>query len=110
MNAADMETSAHSASEMMKALANEHRLLILCQLADSEKTVGELTRLVGLAQSAVSQHLARLRREGLVSTRRDGQTIWYSLTSDEAGRIIALLYDIYCAPTGDIPKGGEIGQ
>ena len=98
MNIKDMESSAASASEMLKALANEDRLLILCQLADGEKTVGELTRLIGLAQPAVSQHLARLRREGLVGTRRESQTIWYSLVSTEAGQVIALLYELYCAP------------
>ena len=98
MNIQEMENSAYAASEMLKALANEHRLMMLCQLADGEKSVGELTRLVGLAQPAMSQHLARLRRDGLVGTRREGQTVWYSLLSDEAGKVIELLYDIYCAP------------
>ena len=98
MNIQSMENSVYAASEMLKALANESRLMVLCQLTDGEKSVGELTRLAGLAQPAMSQHLARLRRDGLVGTRREGQTVWYSLLSDEAGKVIELLYDLYCGP------------
>lgn len=93
-----MEKAAGQASSLLKALANEHRLMLLCQLADGEKSVGDLTALIGLAQSAVSQHLARLRRDGLVKTRRDAQTIYYALADERASQLIDLLYRMYCAP------------
>ncbi len=93
----DMRANSRRASRLLKALSNEHRLLVLCQLAGGEHSVGELERLVGLSQSALSQHLARLRRDGLVRTRREAQTIYYSLAGNEASRIIDVLYDMYCA-------------
>lgn len=93
-----MRRSAHEASELLKALSNEHRLLILCNLGDGEKSVGELQELIGLGQSALSQHLARLRRDGLVKTRRQSQTIYYSLAGEAASRVIAVLYELYCSP------------
>ena len=96
MDLSAMERAAGAAAGLLRALANEHRLLILCQLAAGERGVGELVDAVGLSQSAVSQHLARLRAEGLVATRREGQAIVYSLAADEARRMIAALYDIYC--------------
>ena len=91
-----MEQAAGRAVDLLRALANEHRLLILCQLAGGERGVGELVAAVALSQSAVSQHLARLRRDGLVTTRRDGQAIFYALASAEVRRIIETLYDLYC--------------
>ncbi len=100
MDLALMERAAGRAAGLMRALANEHRLLILCQLAAGERGVGELVAAVGLSQSAVSQHLARLRAEGLVKTRREGQAIFYSLASDEVSRVIATLYAIYCPGRG----------
>lgn len=72
--------------------------MLLCQLADGEKSVGELTGLIGLAQSAVSQHLARLRNDGLVKTRRHAQTIYYELDDERTSQVIDLLYRMYCAP------------
>jgi DNA-binding transcriptional ArsR family regulator len=101
MDSDKMRTNSRHASRLLKALSNEHRLLIMCQLAGGEQSVGELERLVGLSQSALSQHLARLRQDGLVRTRREAQTIHYSLAGDHASRIIEVLYDIYCggAPT-----------
>lgn len=96
MELVSMERAAGAAAGLMRALANEHRLLILCQLAAGERGVGELVGAVGLSQSAVSQHLARLRAKGLVATRREGQAIFYSLAADEVRRVIAALYDIYC--------------
>lgn len=93
----ELQANARLASGLLKALANEHRLLILCQMFDQERSVGELVRMVGLGQSALSQHLARLRREGLVQTRRDAQTIYYSLASEEARAVIRTLYALYCA-------------
>jgi DNA-binding transcriptional ArsR family regulator len=83
---------------MLKALANQDRLLILCHLADGEKNVTELQELLGLPQPTVSQQLSRLRYEKLVASRRSGTTIYYRLSSDEAGKVIELLYAMYCAP------------
>lgn len=83
---------------MLKALANRHRLMILCQLINKEHSVGELTDFLDLRNSTVSQHLALLRKDGLVQTRRDGQTIWYALASVAVRRLVETLYDIYCGP------------
>lgn len=74
---------------------------MLCHLVEGEKTVTDLMRLVGLGQSAMSQHLARLRRNGLVQARRDGQAVRYSLIGDEVIRIMGVLYEIYCRPAGN---------
>jgi len=71
--------------------------MVLCQLATGEKSVGELAELLDIQQSPLSQHLSRMRQEGLVATRRDAQTIYYSLKSDEAGKVIECLYGLYCA-------------
>lgn len=98
-NFARLYASARDASRLLKAMANEHRLLILCQLVGRERSVSELVRLIGLSQSALSQHLARLRRDQLVRTRRQAQQIFYSLASPEVEAIIATLYHLYCAET-----------
>ncbi len=98
MNVQDLKRNARDACGLLSALSNERRLMILCQLVDGEKSVGELQPSIGLSQSALSQHLARLRRDGLVRTRRRSQTIFYSLASVEAGRIIEALYELYCRP------------
>jgi len=98
MNIEDMEAAADEASRLLRALANPSRLMVLCHLSQGELSVSAMQELVGLGQSALSQHLARMREEGLVATRREGQTIYYSLASDEVRRLIATLYDIYCAP------------
>lgn len=95
----DMEEMAEHASDaagLMKALGNESRLIILCTLVSGERTVGELNDIVPLSQSALSQQLARLRRQGLVETRRESQTIFYSLAPGPADRVIHLLHEIYC--------------
>ena len=92
-----LQESARRASTLLKAMSNEHRLMILCQLLHGEKSVGELERLIGLSQSALSQHLARLRRDNLVQTRRQAQTIFYSLSGAEASAVITTLYGLYCA-------------
>ena len=94
------EASAGEAAKLLRALANERRLMILCQLTDGERSVGELQPLVGLSQSALSQHLAVLREEGLVLTRRDAQTIHYSLAPGPAAAVMHTLHGIYCAPAG----------
>jgi len=93
-----MLEAADEASELLKSLANRHRLLILCQLIDGERSVGALSAFLGIRESTVSQHLALLRKDGLVETRRDGQTIWYSLASRPARRVLETLFAIYCAP------------
>lgn len=80
---------------LLKALSNEKRLLIVCILSKGERSVGELEEIVGLSQSALSQHLARLRRDGLVKTRREAQTIYYSLESDQVTQLLRSLCDIY---------------
>lgn len=92
----EMAENAQKASAYLKTLAHEGRLMILCHLGSGEKSVGELESLLGIRQAAVSQMLARLREEGLVETRRDGKTIYYSLAGDDTQRVIGLLYDIFC--------------
>ena len=93
-----MINAADEASDLLKALANRHRLLIICQLSEQERSVGELAALLKIRDSTVSQHLALLRRDGLVMARRDGQTIWYSIGSTPARELIRTLYRVYCAP------------
>ena len=97
MELAVLRESALKASSLLKAMANEHRLMILCQIGSKECSVGELVKNVGLSQSALSQHLARLRRDQLVRTRRDAQTIYYRLASPEVHAVIETLYGLYCA-------------
>jgi DNA-binding transcriptional ArsR family regulator len=101
MNPALMPDAADEASNLLKSLANRHRLLILCQLVEGEKSVGELALFLGVRDSTVSQHLALLRKDGLVETRRDGQTIFYSIASEPARRVLQALFTIYCAPAPD---------
>lgn len=93
-----MEKAADQASDLLKALSNRHRLLIICQLIDGERSVGELAELLDLRDSTVSQHLALLRRDGLVSARRDAQTIYYSIASDPAREVLTTLYRVFCPP------------
>jgi DNA-binding transcriptional ArsR family regulator len=101
MNTQILQANARQASRLLKAMSNHHRLLILCQLLDEECCVGELVRRVGLSQSALSQHLARLRRDHLVTTRRAAQTIYYNLASDEIRAVIDTLHRLYRATPGD---------
>jgi len=93
-----MRLAAQEASDLLKALANRHRLLIVCQLVERERSVGELAKFLGIRDSTVSQHLAILRRDGLVAARRDAQTIWYSISSAPARALLETLYRVYCAP------------
>ena len=97
-NPTDMNEAAAAAATLLKALANEDRLLILCNLAAGEKNVTELQEILGLRQPTLSQQLSRLRYEGLVAFRRDGKSIHYRLASDEAAKLIEVLYELYCAP------------
>jgi len=92
----EMLGHAANAADLMKALGNESRLMILCMLADGERSVSDLNETIPLSQSALSQQLARLREQGIVQTRRESQSIFYSLAKGPANRIIQLLHDIYC--------------
>lgn len=94
-DAQDLAASAHAAARLLKLLASEQRLLILCRLIDGEASVGDLAVHVGLAQSATSQHLAKMRAEGLVATRREAQTIFYRLADPAAVRVLETLCDVY---------------
>jgi DNA-binding transcriptional ArsR family regulator len=91
-----MEESAEKVSGLMKVLSNKNRLMILCQLVEGERTVGELTELLRLRGPAMSQQLALLRKDGLVRTRRKGQAIFYALARDDISRLMAFLYETYC--------------
>lgn len=93
-----MAAKAEEAAELLKSLANRHRLLIVCQLIGGERSVGELAEFLGIRDSTVSQHLALLRKDGIVATRREGQTIYYAIGSAPARAILETLYGIYCAP------------
>jgi ArsR family transcriptional regulator len=93
-----MARSASSAAAYLKTLAHEGRLMILCHLGSGEKSVGELEELLDIRQAAVSQMLARLRDEGLVVTRREGKTIFYSLADSNTYEMISLLYRLFCGP------------
>ncbi|GBE42286.1 MAG TPA: ArsR family transcriptional regulator [Rhizobiales bacterium] len=95
-NMEDMGKHARAAADLLKALAHETRLMILCLLFEGEKSVSELEQLMKLRQPSVSQQLARLRFDGLVHARRDGRTIYYTLGSEEARKIVALIHSLYC--------------
>jgi DNA-binding transcriptional ArsR family regulator len=98
MHITDLEPRAEEAAQLLAAMANPKRLLVLCNLLDQERSVSELIKIVGLEQSPLSQHLSKLRALGLVKTRRDGQTIFYRLASEPVTRVLTALYDIYCRP------------
>ena len=91
-----MAASATQAADFLKSLGHEQRLMILCHLVSGEKSVGELEEVLGARQAAVSQQLARLRHEGLVTTRREGKTIYYGLGDERSKRKIVLLFDLFC--------------
>ena len=93
-----MAEKAEKATELLKALANETRLMLLCSLSHGEKSVSELERKLDLTQSTVSQHLARLRQGGLVASRHEGTTVYYSIASPEARAIVAAVYQAFCEP------------
>lgn len=104
----EMAAKAGQAAALMKALSNEHRLLILCHLiAAGELSVGELVGQIGLSQSALSQHLARLRQEGLVDFRRESQTLHYRVSDPRAGQLLELLRDIFCPELTQAAASGE---
>ena len=97
MNLRELAPKAAQAESFLKALANRHRLMILCELHKGECSVSALQQAIGLSQSSLSQHLARLREDELVQTRRVSQAIFYSLANANVSRVIALLYELYCA-------------
>ncbi|MEL7487769.1 MAG: metalloregulator ArsR/SmtB family transcription factor [Pseudomonadota bacterium] len=93
-----MEATADEVSGYMKLLASPSRLMILCQLVESERSVGELCELVGMKPPAMSQHLARLRQEGVLATRREAQTIYYAIVDPNTSSIMMFLYETFCGP------------
>jgi DNA-binding transcriptional ArsR family regulator len=93
-----MSVAAGKASDLLKAIGHPHRLMLLCQMIERERTVGELAAALGIRESTTSQHLALLRRDGLVQPRREAQTVWYSIASESARRIMETLFELYCAP------------
>ena len=92
----ELHDMASNACELLKAMANEWRLMILCHLAEGERTVSELQSLLGLSQSALSQHLAVLRREKIVKARKHAQSVSYSLSGEEATKVMETLHDLFC--------------
>lgn len=96
MNMGELQSRALRAAGLLKAMSNPVRLMVLCQLAESEKSVGELEKVAAVSQSALSQHLALLRERGLVRSRREGQSIYYTLDGPEAPALLAALYEVYC--------------
>ena len=101
MNMEDIRANAGRAAELLKSMSNPARLMVLCQLTEGEKSVGELEAMVPLSQSALSQHLALLRQRNLVTTRRSGQMIYYSLAGVEASAVLSTLYGLFCAKASD---------
>lgn len=100
MNIKELALNSGEAADLLKALANQHRLMILCELHNGERSVSALEAVVPLSQSALSQHLAKLREGGFVATRREAQTIYYSLSDRRVARLIGVLHELYCSPAG----------
>jgi DNA-binding transcriptional ArsR family regulator len=103
MNLNALQSRAEAVEALLKSVGNRNRLIVLCELSKGERSVGALQQALGLSQSALSQHLARLRLDGVVATRREQQTIHYSLASEKVARLIGLLDELYCAPSSDAP-------
>ena len=101
---ATMLGQARQATELLKALSHEGRLVLLCMLCERERSVGELETLVGQRQATVSQQLARLRLDGLVTTRREGKAVFYSIADDNVRRLIGTLYDMFCGEAKDVSR------
>jgi DNA-binding transcriptional ArsR family regulator len=94
---AEMRKNATQAAELLKAMSNENRLLVLCHLGEKEMSVSELNRFIDLSQSSLSQHLARLRKDGLVKTRRESQTIYYTIANPSVVKLISLMQSEFCS-------------
>jgi DNA-binding transcriptional ArsR family regulator len=106
MNLLELQSKAETVAGLLKSVGNRNRLIMLCELLKGERSVGGLQQAIGLSQSALSQHLARLRADKIVATRRESQTIYYSLASQKVSRLIGLLYQLYCAPSCDDEADG----
>jgi DNA-binding transcriptional ArsR family regulator len=96
MDLEKMQSSAADVSDLLKLLGHPDRLMVLCQLKFGEQSVGQLSRNLGVKQSPLSQHLARMRHEGVVTSRRDAQTMFYSIADPKIAQVVAVLYDLYC--------------
>ena len=107
MNLVELQSKAGAVEALLKSVGNRSRLIVLCELLKGERSVTALRSAIGLSQSALSQHLARLRADDVVATRRESLTIYYSLASDKVVRLIGLLYELYCAPQCDEEPQGE---
>ncbi|WP_138379056.1 ArsR/SmtB family transcription factor [Luteithermobacter gelatinilyticus] len=105
-----IQNSAEKAADLMRSLSHEKRLMLLCQLVEGEKSVGALATALGITQANASQQLALLRKDGLVQTRREGQTIYYSLAGHEARRVIEVLYELYCEPVSPEKQTAGTGE
>lgn len=105
-----MQASAKNATDMLKLLGHPDRLMVLCQLKNGEASVGELSRMLNIKQSPLSQHLARMRHEGVVESRREAQTIYYRLSGDKVAQIVTVLYELYCANDDDDSACATPGQ
>lgn len=92
-----MQQSAKAATDLLKLLGHPDRLMVLCQLKAGEQSVGELSKNLGIKQSPLSQHLARMRHEGVVESRREAQTVYYSISGEKVTKVVGILYDLYCA-------------
>lgn len=101
VDVARLMAQARAASDLLKALSHETRLMILCLLVEGEKSVSDLEQILAMPQAAVSQHLARLRFDKLVATRREGRMIYYSIAGDEAPHIVATLHALFCRPADE---------
>ena len=98
MNIKNLTAKCEEATALLAVMANQHRLRILCELQQGERSVGALESVIGLSQSALSQHLAKLRLAGIVATRRESQTIYYSVSDARAAKLLAVLYELFCDP------------
>lgn len=96
MNLERMQASAKTATDLLKLLGHPDRLMVLCQLKAGDQSVGELSKNLGIKQSPLSQHLARMRHQGVVTSRRDGQTIYYTIADEKVERVVSVLYDLFC--------------
>jgi DNA-binding transcriptional ArsR family regulator len=105
MDVQELTSNSADAAAFLKAISNRNRLLILCELTAGERSVSELEERVPLSQSALSQHLAKLREANLVLTRRDAQSIYYSLSDQRVVRLMGVLHEMFCAPQKNAPKG-----
>ncbi|GBQ20683.1 ArsR/SmtB family transcription factor [Acidiphilium acidophilum] len=100
-----MTANAIMATQFLRCIANPHRLMVLCHLTHGEASVGQLERELGIRQAHLSQQLARLRQDGLVTTRRDSRTIYYALGSNAARETVGLVYRLFCTATAGVPTG-----